>query len=249
MSDIVLVLGPVAFADFEIPEQIRFGGNQRLAVHQLPGGRRVIDALGRDDREICWSGAFTGEDATARARLLDALRVHGRPLALTWDVFFYSVAIASFDVDYCKNWWIPYRIACTVLRDEAEVVVAEVPGLVAQVASDVGIATSLAAGAGIDLSAAQAAVTMANAIAPGTVAYSAAQAVLRRSQSEIGQGIGATDLQAAAIAAGSSLASSPSAAGIAAVSGAADALGRLGALTAARGFVGRSLLNLQVAES
>lgn len=59
MSDIVLVLGPIAFADFEIPERIRFGGNQRLAVHQLPGGRRVVDALGRDDGEICWSGVFT----------------------------------------------------------------------------------------------------------------------------------------------------------------------------------------------
>jgi hypothetical protein len=63
MSDIVLVLGPVAFSDFEDPERIRFGGAQRLAVHKLPGGARVIDALGPDDTEIGWSGIFA-----ARAR-------------------------------------------------------------------------------------------------------------------------------------------------------------------------------------
>lgn len=28
MSDVVLVLGPVAFSDFEIPERIQFGGAQ-----------------------------------------------------------------------------------------------------------------------------------------------------------------------------------------------------------------------------
>lgn len=88
MPDVVLVLGPVAFADFEIPERIAFGGTQRLAVHKLPGGLRVIDALGRDDRELTWSGIFAGPDATARSRLLDLLRARGAVLPLTWDVFF-----------------------------------------------------------------------------------------------------------------------------------------------------------------
>lgn len=249
MSDIVLVLGPVAFADFEIPERIRFGGMQRLAVHQLPGGGRVIDALGRDDCEICWSGAFTGEDATARARLVDALRVQGGPLPLTWDVFFYSVAIAEFTADYCKNWWIPYRITCTVLRDEAEAIIAAAAGLATDVVSDIGIAAGLAGGVGVDLSGAQTALTTANAVVPGTAAYAAAQTALQGSQSQIGRGIDAADLQAGAIAAGLPATTPPAAAGIAAVTGAADALGRLGTLTAAKGYVGRSLVNLQAVET
>ena len=49
-----LLLGPVLFRDFELPGQITWGGKQRLAVHHLPGGRRVIDAMGRDDAAIVW---------------------------------------------------------------------------------------------------------------------------------------------------------------------------------------------------
>src|SRR5690242_17085448 len=86
MSDIVLVLGPVAFSDFEVPERIRFGGAQRLTVHKLPGGARVIDALGPDDTELGWSGIFAGPDATERALLLDQLRVRGAVLPLkSWN--------------------------------------------------------------------------------------------------------------------------------------------------------------------
>ena len=70
MSDIALLLGPVAFQDFELPANIGFGGEQRLAVHCLPGGARVIDVLGRDDAEITFSGIFSGSDATLRARTL-----------------------------------------------------------------------------------------------------------------------------------------------------------------------------------
>ena len=70
----MLLLGPVVFQDFELPGWVRFGGAQRLAVHQMPGGARVIDMLGRDDAEICWSGVFSGSDAPERARLIDLMR-------------------------------------------------------------------------------------------------------------------------------------------------------------------------------
>jgi len=64
MSDVILVLGPVAFQDFEIPSAINFGGRQRLAVHQLTNGRRVVDTMGPDASEIGFSGVFSGPDAT-----------------------------------------------------------------------------------------------------------------------------------------------------------------------------------------
>jgi hypothetical protein len=86
-----LVLGPVLFADFEVPERIGFGGRQQLVIHQLPGGGRVIDALGRDDADISWSGFFSGEDAADRARVVDTLRAQGQPLPLIWDAFYYTV--------------------------------------------------------------------------------------------------------------------------------------------------------------
>jgi hypothetical protein len=115
----LLTLGPVTFSAFEVPEQVRFGGRQALAVHTLPGGGRVIDALGRDDADIIWSGVFSGSDAADRARLLDTLRAEGAMLTLSWDAFFYTVVIAQLDLEYRHSWWIPYRIVCTPVRDEA----------------------------------------------------------------------------------------------------------------------------------
>ena len=50
----------IVFQDFELPSGINFGGRQRLALHRLPGGSRVIDALGRDDAQISFAGIFTG---------------------------------------------------------------------------------------------------------------------------------------------------------------------------------------------
>ena len=42
----VLLLGPIAFADFATPDCAPFGGRQQMAVHKLIGGQRVIDTLG-----------------------------------------------------------------------------------------------------------------------------------------------------------------------------------------------------------
>src|ERR1700761_7345057 len=96
MSDVALLLGPIVFRNFELPSGVNFGGRQRLALHRLPGGSRVIDALGRDDAQINFSGIFTGPDATLRSRSLDEMRVSGIALPLTWDVLFYTVLISEF---------------------------------------------------------------------------------------------------------------------------------------------------------
>lgn len=82
MQDATLVIGPVALQDFEIPEKISFGGCQALAVHRLIGGERVIDVLGRDDANIVFKGTFSGQDAAARARMLDGLRTSGQEIPL-----------------------------------------------------------------------------------------------------------------------------------------------------------------------
>lgn len=249
MSDVVLVLGPVAFSDFEVPERIAFGGAQRLAVHKLPGGQRVIDALGRDDRELAWSGIFAGPDATERARTLDLLRVQGAVLPLTWDVFYYSVVIASFEVEYRKEWWIPYRLTCTVLLDEAEPVPDPAASLGAQTATDVGTAASLAGTTGISMSAAQAAIAAPAASTPGTSAFATAQNLVAQAQSQISDGIGQAESQLDAITHAVPLLGPGAAA--AATTGLGiigSAAGQLATLASARGYVGRALLNLTSAQ-
>ena len=151
MPDVALVLGPIVFADFEVSSGIGFGGRQRLAVHQLPGGERVVDALGRDDAEIVISGIFSGHDATLRARALDELRSTAVTLPLTWDVFFYSVVIRELHADYRNAFWIPYRLTCTVLRDEASALIETALSISASLLAVVGFAAGQVLG-GLDVS-------------------------------------------------------------------------------------------------
>lgn len=114
MADTKLILGGIAFREFEIPEQISYGRKQRIEVHKLVGGGRVIDAYGSDPDPIRWSGRFRGRDATSRARQVEALADSGRSVSLTWGGFAYQVIVDSFDADYQRFYEIPYRVACTV---------------------------------------------------------------------------------------------------------------------------------------
>ncbi len=136
----VLLLGPVVFEAFEVPAKIGFGGHQRIVVHTLPGGARVLDAMGRDDAPITWTGAFSGPDAMLRARLLDTLRSEGAVWTLAWDAFSFSVVVAEFHAQYERSNWIPYRISCTVLADNAAALLQAVAGLGGQMLSDLAAA-------------------------------------------------------------------------------------------------------------
>ena len=110
-----LVLGPVVFRDFEVPERVRFGGKQLLAVHVLPGGGRVVDAMGADEGVLSWSGVFSGQGGADRARLLDDMRRSGVVLPLSWAGWRYTVVIQTFEADAMNPAWIPYRLqACVV---------------------------------------------------------------------------------------------------------------------------------------
>lgn len=200
-----LLLGPVTFQTFELPPRIGFGGEQRLAVHRLPGGGRVIDAMGPDDAPIVWSGAFAGPDAADRARVLDLLRAEGLALPLAWDAFAYLVVIAAFEAIYERPNWVPYRIACTVLLDQTQVATALVAPLATTVLGDLSAASS-----GVDTSAAQAALAQPGAATLGTGAYGGAVdavgAALAQAQAGIASAgaalLGATDPVSAASAAG-----------------------------------------------
>jgi hypothetical protein len=149
MSNVVVTLGDVSFQDFEVPEKISFGGTQRLAVQELIGGGRVVDALGYDDGEISFSGIFSGDDAAQRAQTLDTERAAGAVLALFWDQYFYNVVIAEFAADYEKPWWIPFALRCIVASDPA--VDNAVTPAVYLVSNDLSVVTSLLGQAGLVL--------------------------------------------------------------------------------------------------
>jgi hypothetical protein len=241
MSDLALLLGSVAFRDFEIPSGINFGGRQRLALHRLPGGSRVIDALGRDDAQISFSGIFSGPDATLRARLLDEMRVAGDSVPLTWDVLLYTVLISDFRADYRNGWWIPYSIACTVLRDEAWGFSQAGTSVASAARADIGTAIGYAAEGGVDLSPLQSALAASDAVTRGTSAYSTALFSLTDAQSSIASATDAAD----ATLAGTTFAGEVSAqVGAANLITATDAAGQLSSLVTSSAYLCRTQVNL-----
>lgn len=189
-----LLIGPVLLEAFELPARVFWGGRQRLAVHRLPGGRRVIDALGRDDADIAWQGVFSGEDAAARARAMDLMRAGGRIWPLSWGSWFYSVTVHRFEASYERDNWIPYRIACTVLRDEADGLLDDGVSLAAGALADLGalggaefaqLSSVVNVGAIVGLA------TAPGALRQGTVAQRQARAALAEEQAALDRAIAA----------------------------------------------------------
>ena len=86
-----VTIGPVRLAGFEVPNCVYFGGSQRMAIHRLAGGHRILELLGPEDSDIWFSGVFTGPDAETRARGFDSLRTAGVTVQLTWRSFQYDV--------------------------------------------------------------------------------------------------------------------------------------------------------------
>lgn len=138
-------LGPFVFADFEIPASIAWGGQQQHTVHKLPGGGRVIDAMGRDDRPVAWSGLFLGSGAEDRAIQLDGMKNAGRPLTLTWGAHNLQVLIASFEAETKQiGAHVPYQISCTVASINATAMLAGGPqSLLGAISSDIGQAATV----------------------------------------------------------------------------------------------------------
>lgn len=115
--DLALTLGDFEFSRLEIPQSINFGGEQRIAVHKLVGGKRVADAMGRDDDPVSWSGMILGENALQRAKYLDNLRVNGNTLILSYHEMFYKVIVQEFKAEFERFYKIPYRISLLVVED------------------------------------------------------------------------------------------------------------------------------------
>jgi len=159
-SETTLQLGDFVFGSLEIPAEINFGGAQRLAVHELVGGTKVVDAMGRSDDPITWSGMLLGggkdvsgnaifSGAVDRAQYLDQLRVAGQPLDLTWGRFKYRVVVREFKGNYQKSYLIPYHITVEVIQDETSpVTAAGSPPIDSAIGDDDADAATLAAAIG-----------------------------------------------------------------------------------------------------
>jgi hypothetical protein len=234
-----VTLGLVTLEAFEIPATIAFGGKQRLAVHDLPGGGRVIDVLGGIDTDITFSGIISGSSADTRAQLLDALRISGATIPLSWGEHYYLVIISQADFDYRKPWWIPYRLRCTVqsnlLYAAAATAVSAAVGIAANLTSAAGFLTTVPAA----LTAAQTALTQTGATTYGTAAYGQSVTALTAAQTSLSSAVANTGTGLSSLDLGFT-GQDPAAAAAAMTSTSATA-GSLAALTSAQSYVGSGL--------
>jgi hypothetical protein len=252
---VVLTLGPLLFTDFEVPESINVGGKQILVVHKLIGGSRVIQAMGRDDDDIKWSGRFRGSAAEIRTRLADFLRVQGQPLVLAWSSFRYLVMV-EFKADFHQQYEIPYSISCTVVSDLTNPVLTAVLGVDAAISSDLNQAIQVGAQLNVPgitsaisgISTATAAVETFQGAA--TTDVSAAMSAVGLAQTAIA---GQTDIQNAVVAASGNVAGVVAGLDPATIASnltsQASAFSQLGQLYQLKALVGRMGVNISNAGS
>lgn len=115
MTDTIITLGGFEFRDLEVPDKINFGGDHKLVVHELVGGQRVIDAMGRNDTNIEWEGLITGPDAIDRALTLEGFRTSGQTVTLTWFSLSYNVVVETFVANTEKYYQVSYKIGCKTI--------------------------------------------------------------------------------------------------------------------------------------
>ena len=156
-----VTLGSVTFEGHEVPSRISVGGAHAVAIHRLPGGGRVIDAMGVDDGAIAWSGFFTGPMAAARARLVDAMRRSGGVVGLSFNDYAFNVVVVHFEYDLQdRGALISYRIRTETLPTNVTQTADTASAMVGGLSDDIASANSALSGFG--LTTAQAAVADAS---------------------------------------------------------------------------------------
>ena len=252
----LVTLGPVQFQGIEVPPHINLGGEQGLVVHQLLGGARVVQALGRNDADLTWSGYLEGPYAESRANELDSLRQSGQELTLAFGQQSFSVVVRRFSATYKRRNWIPYSLTCLVVQDNAMAAAPGTPSLLDTLNNDLNSAAgfNVSAAATTAISDAQVAVNVTGALGLNSSAWVSGISSLTTAQSlidteQLGASGTISGIVNAAGVAGNMLGVSDvgNAAGV--LTSALNASATLANATTASGYVGRALTNLMNASA
>jgi hypothetical protein len=135
-----IVLGQFQFDNFEIPSSVDYGGGQRVVHHDYPGGGRSASIMGRDDRNITWSGSLLSADAISRSQTLDQIRTSGQPQALSFGSNYFEVVVENLSLTFRQPNWIDYQISCWVLSINPNT---SKPSLLQAVTDDIGSALGI----------------------------------------------------------------------------------------------------------
>jgi hypothetical protein len=253
----VVTLGPVQLTGSMLPASISIGGSQALTVHKLPGGTRIIDAMGQDDSTIGWSALLDTAEASTTARLLDKVRRSGTAITLAWDVYSYQVILSKFT---CETRLVPpmkYSLELTVVNDSTLVTGITPTSLALQLAGDLttgnvlGALSTVSQGlVGNTVGTAQTAAAATGATTYGTGSYNAAVGAVASAQTAITGAVTYANGVLAPLGTniGAVSAAAPAALDVAGLAGqftqAVTAAGDLANLSAAQGYVARAGQNL-----
>ncbi|MBS1094938.1 hypothetical protein JK193_09735 [Gluconobacter wancherniae] len=95
-----VILGSLVLTGIEVPDRLQVGGRQMLVVHRLPGGGKIIDALGNDPGRLELRGRFFGPDAQSRAQEIERLRISGEQVSFSAAGLSLQVWIVQFVYTY-----------------------------------------------------------------------------------------------------------------------------------------------------
>ncbi len=138
-----VILGSVTLEGHEAPARIAIGGKQAFTMHKLPGGGRIIDAMGPDENSVAWRGLFVGPNAATRVRLLNAMRTSGVAVDLSFGDYQFSVFVVGFEYSYQdRGAVIAYRIQTEIVPDGTASPIAT-PTTLQSVISDCSFAVQL----------------------------------------------------------------------------------------------------------
>jgi len=253
-----VVLGPVVFNDIEVPQELPWGGSQQLIIHKLPGGARVVDAVGRDDLDLAWTGYLEGPEAIGRALQLDQLRVSGLPYPLTWDSLNFTVIVREFIAHQRHANWIPYSIKCVVLVDNSASFGIGGQSLLGSLGNDLASALNVALPViqtvQTAIGVAQTALGVVGAVTKGGVGFTNTLLALSTAQAAVGDALSISDGTLAGVAGGVAgiagiLGTSSAQVAVSRIATFVGAAGQLAGTLYQSGFLNRATINLNNASS
>ena len=232
-------LATITLQAFEVPSAISFGSQQRMAVHDMPGGGRVIDVLGGSSNEIAFEGILSGSTAEERAYLLEALCVSGVTVPLVWGQHYFMVVVAQADFDYQKSWWIPYRLRCVVITNLFNAALAATTSTASSILTSLTSAASFLDSVPGSITLAQASLTNPAATVPGSAAFATGMNNLKDAQGNLAASV--THSGAALPSFDLSLSNQPAETAAVGVVNTTGLAGSLASASAAAAYVGSGL--------
>ena len=116
----------IEFSGFETPHELGpFGGEQKIAVHEFPGGIRTIQTLGAFPSPLHWKGilmgaSVNGQSPMQRASSMDLLRRHGNQVQVRFgNLYSWTGIVTKFDAIIEHQNRINYECVIEPVSDDA----------------------------------------------------------------------------------------------------------------------------------